>query len=104
MYFCPNIDFFRGFEPHSSLYIYIFLKYDLKWAFSDILIPFQCLFELKTSLGMLKGQIEDKKYFLEWGSNPQKCYFGAIYLQGRNRKTFRLVFGSSENCRICFLD
>ena len=25
----------------------------------------------QNSLGFLKGQIEDKKYFLEWGSNPQ---------------------------------
>jgi hypothetical protein len=26
------------------------------------------------------------------------------YLQGRNRKIFRLVFGSNENCIICFRD
>ena len=45
-----------------------------------------------------------KKYFLEWGSNPRKYYFGAIYLQGRNRKIFSLVFGSSEIGRICFRD
>ena len=26
---------------------------------------------------MIKGQIEYKKYYLEWGSNPQKYYFRA---------------------------
>ena len=28
-------------------------------------------FDFCRTLGILKGQIEDKKYFLEWGSNPQ---------------------------------
>ena len=37
--FSPKIVFFRGFEPHSRKYF--FLKYDLKWAFSVILIHFQ---------------------------------------------------------------
>ena len=33
---------------------------------------------------MLKGQIEDEKYFFEWGLNPQKYYFGAIYRVSHN--------------------
>ena len=48
------------------------------------------------TLGILKGQIEDKKLGLE----PTKV----LYLQGRNRKIFRSVFGSNEKCRICFRD
>ena len=36
------------------------------------------MFELK---GILKGKIEDKTYFPEWGSNPWKYYFGTIYLR-----------------------
>ena len=43
-----------------------------------------------------------KKYFLEWGSNPRKYYFGTIYLQGRNRKIFSFVFGANENSKKSF--
>ena len=52
------------------------------------------------ALGILKEQIEDKKYFFEWDSNPQKY----MCLQGKNRKILRSVFGSNENRRICFRD
>ena len=31
-------------------------------------------FDFCRSLGILKGQIEDKKYFLKLGSNPRKYY------------------------------
>ena len=65
---------------------------------------FSYLFELNISPGILKEIIEEKKYVFDWGSNPQKYYFGAIYLQGRNRKRIRSFFGSNENCRICFRD
>ena len=34
------------------------------------------------------------------GLEPTKV----LYLQGRNRKIFRSIFGSNENCRICFRD
>ena len=57
-----------------------------------------------TEKAHLRSDFRKKKNFLEWGSNPQKYYFGAIYLQGRNRKIFALVFGSNKNCRICFRD
>ena len=54
-------------------------------------------FDFCRTLGILKGQIEDSKYFLEWGSNPQKKY-----ILGQEYKNISFVFGSSENCRICF--
>ena len=68
--------------------------YDLKWAFSDTYSNTFSMIEYDfcRAIGILKGQIEDKKYFLEWGSNQQKYYFGAIYLQGRNRKMFSFGF------------
>ena len=50
---------------------------------------FSYIFELNKSPDILKVKNEVKKYFLEWGSNPQKYYLVAIYLQGRNRKIFR---------------
>ena len=59
--------------------------------------------EMGVALAPLKIIFEKKKYFLEWGSNPQKYYFGAIYLQGRIKKnTYCSFFGSNENCRTCF--
>ena len=36
---------------------------------------FSYLFELNNiSPGILKEKIDEKKYFLEWGSNPRKYY------------------------------
>ena len=58
--------------------------------------------DLNISPDNLKGQIEEKTYFLEWGSNPLKNYFGTIYLQGRNIKIFSFVFGANENSKKSF--
>ena len=69
-YFCPegilfqNNTFVGSSPTHGN---YFFLKSDLKWAFSDILIHIQC----SKYLTNLKGQIEEKTYFLEWGSNSR---------------------------------
>ena len=41
------------------------------------------LFELNISPGILKGQVELKKYFLEWDSNPR------IYFRAEIQKYFR---------------
>ena len=41
------------------------------------------LFKSNTSPGILKEQIEEKKYFLEWGSDPQ------IYFRAEMQKYFR---------------
>ena len=52
---------------------------------------FSYLFELNNiSPGILKEQIDEKKYFLEWGSNPQKYYVFRAEI-------FRSFFGSTEN-------
>ena len=54
-------------------------------------------FDFCRTLGILKRQIEDEKYFLEWGSNPQQ-----YYLQGKNRKYFRSDFGSKKTVEFAF--
>ena len=69
--------------------------------FFQLLFPY--LFELNISPGILIEKNEEKKYVFDWGSNPQKYYFGAIY-RAEIEKCFRSVFSSSENCRICFRD
>ena len=38
-------------------------------------------FDFCRTLGILKGQIEDKKYFLEWGSNPRKYYISRAEIE-----------------------
>ena len=78
---------------------YFFLKYALTWALSDIQPnTFSMIqFDFCRTLGILKRQIEDEKYFLEWGSNPQQ-----YYLQGKNRKYFRSDFGSKKTVEFAF--
>jgi hypothetical protein len=38
-------------------------------------------FDFCRTLGILKGQIEDKKYFLEWGLNPRKYYISRAEIE-----------------------
>ena len=40
------------------------------------------------AIGILKGQIEDKKYFLEWGSNPRKYYWSNISSGEKQKNIF----------------
>ena len=54
------------------------------------------------TLGILKGQIEDKKYFLEWSSNPEIVLLEQHLFRAEIKKKIGSVFGSNENCRICF--
>ena len=38
-------------------------------------------FDFCRTLGILKGQIEDKNYFLQWGSNPRKYYISRAEIE-----------------------
>ena len=38
-------------------------------------------FDFCRTLGILKGQIEDEKYYLEWGWNPQKYYISRAEIE-----------------------
>ena len=44
----------------------------------------------------LRSDFRKKKYFFEWGSNPQKYYFGAIFRAGQSLDLFCCSFISAN--------